>query len=205
MLCAKVPVLKNQLVKMFKKISQPHCVFWLLLIAVCTVLEFSGMTSALRFDRHLIEAGQWYRLLTANFVHLNSTHLMMNMLGVLLILFFFSGQLKIFQWAGLVLLSSLMVGMSLLLFNPEVKSYVGLSGVLHALFIAGAVTEIRRFPLSGWLFLSALIVKLVWEQINGAMPGSESLIHGHVLVDSHLYGAVGGVLFLAIQFGIKKS
>lgn len=193
-----------QLSKILKKSTQLQFFFWIILIVLCVFFEYSGMTPALRFNRHLIEAGQWYRLITANFVHLNDVHLMMNMLGVVVVMFFFTGYLKLLQWGSLILLSSLIVGLGLLLFNPEVKNYVGLSGVLHALFIVGAVTEIRRFPLSGWLLFIALIIKLVWEQLNGAMPGSESFIKGNVLVDSHLYGAVAGLIFLIFIFGFKK-
>lgn len=190
--------------KLIKKILQPQYYFWLLLIALSTFFEFSGMTSVLRYERYSIEAGQWYRLVSANFVHLNNMHLVMNMLGVGLVVFFFAGQLKLLKWLMLILFSSLLVGLGLYFFNPEVKSYVGMSGVLHALFIVGAVTEIRRFPISGWMLLVVLMGKLIWEQLNGAMPGSESLIKGHVLVDSHLYGAIAGLVFIALPFVLKK-
>ena len=36
--------------------------------------------------------------------------------------------------------------------------------------------------------------KLLWEQTVGPLPGSESSAGGTVIVNAHLYGAVGGVL-----------
>lgn len=161
------------------------------------------MTSALRFDRFAIESGKWYRLVTASFVHLNKMHLLMNMLGVVLVMVFFSRHLKILKWIALVLFASVVVGAGLYLFNPGVNRYVGLSGVLHALLIVGALTEMRRYPISGWLLFTALIAKLVWEQFYGAVPGSESFIRGHVLVDSHLYGAIAGLIFVALPSILK--
>ncbi|MCK4709934.1 MAG: rhombosortase, partial [Gammaproteobacteria bacterium] len=141
---------------------------------------------------------------SANFVHLNTMHLLMNILGIALILVFFATHLKISQWLVLIVFSSLFVSIGLLWLNPDVHRYVGLSGVLHGLFIAGAIIEIRRFPVSGWLLSAILILKLVWEQLNGAMPGSESMIKGHVLVDSHLYGAISGLIFISILIINKK-
>jgi len=35
---------------------------------------------------------------------------------------------------------------------------------------------------------------VAWEQMRGAMPGTEALIGGTTVVDAHLYGAVGGVI-----------
>lgn len=186
-----------------KKWLLQHGYFWLLLILLCVILQWSGLDPELRYDRQLIASGQWYRIISANFVHLNNNHLLMNALGVVLVMVFFSGHLKKTQWTALIVISSLFVTIGLTLLNPEINRYVGLSGVLHGLFISGAVVEIKRFPLSGWLLLAVLLAKLVWEQLIGAMPGSESMISGHVVVDSHLYGAIAGAVYSGFNW-LKK-
>jgi len=188
-----------------KKWLLQHGLLWLLLILLCAIFQSSGFVTELRYDRQLIASGQWYRMISANFVHLNNSHLLMNALGVVLVMAFFSGHLKKMQWIGLIVISSLFVTIGLTLFNPEIHRYVGLSGVLHGLFIAGAMIEIKRFPLSGWLLLVVLVGKLAWEQLVGAMPGSESMINGRVVVDSHLYGAIAGAVFSGLYWVKKRA
>jgi hypothetical protein len=72
--------------------------------------------------------------------------------------------------------------------------YVGMSGLLHALLVAGIVT---RFPVAKGesLALAALIAgKIAWEQLAGPLPGSEISAGGAVVVNAHLYGAIAGIL-----------
>ena len=188
----------------FKQYIRQQHLLWLGLIVLCVLLQWFDTITVLRYDRNLVLAGEWYRMLSGNFVHLNASHLLMNILGIALVLVFFATHLKTSQWLILIIFSSLFVSVSLQLFNPSVLRYVGLSGVLHGLFIAGAVIEIRRFPVSGWLLSAILVAKLVWEQLNGAMPGSESMIKGNVLVDSHLYGAISGLIFISLLILSRK-
>jgi len=87
--------------------------------------------------------------------------------------------------------------------------YVGFSGTLHGLVIAGALADLRHYPKSAALLLILIIGKLVWEQISGALPGSESVAGGNVVVNAHLYGAIGGgvagILLLLLKRNSKKS
>ena len=189
------PRLLVQIATLFKRIHPLTLLLWLGLILVSVALQWLGLVPEFRFDRSKIEAGQWFRLISANLVHLNAQHLLLNILGLGLVLVFFSDHLKTLQWLSLLLVSSLAVTGGVYGFNPEINRYVGLSGVLHGLFIVAAMVEIKRFPLSGWILLSVLVAKLAWEQLNGAMPGSESMINGHVVVDSHLYGALSGLCY----------
>lgn len=169
---------------------------WLVLFAVCLGLQVAGLEPVLNFDRGRIADGQWWLLLTGHLVHLNWSHFALNMAGLAIVAMFFSAYLSWLAWYGLLLWSMLFTGLCLYWFSPDLIRYVGLSGVLHGLFIVGAWHEFRRYRLSGAVLLLGLVAKLTWEQLMGAMPGSESITGAHVAVAAHLYGAISGALFL---------
>ncbi|MDH5484898.1 MAG: rhombosortase [Gammaproteobacteria bacterium] len=173
--------------------------FWIVLFILCFVMQLTGLEDALRFDRQQIEAGHYGLLLSAHLVHLNWGHLGLNMAGLILLALFFNDYAPPLTWLLFTLFSALFTGLGLYLFNPELHFYVGLSGVLHGLFILGAGYESRRYKKSGLLLLLLIGGKLVWEQWSGALPGSESLSGGHVVVDAHLYGAISGGVFLLLH------
>ena len=167
---------------------------WLFLLLLSGILQLSGQVPNWRFDRALISGGDYWLLLSGNIVHLNWLHWGLNIAGLGIIAFFFSNYAGVFRWLFVVMVSAVFVGVGLFWFNPEVMTYVGLSGVLHGLFIYGASREIRVYPASGYALMALLIGKLIWEMLFGALPGSEELTVGRVVTDSHLYGAIGGAL-----------
>jgi rhomboid family GlyGly-CTERM serine protease len=173
----------------------PHVLPLLLaLIAIGCALSGNNATLELRYERAAIEAGQVWRLITGNLVHLGWPHLAMNLAGLLLIWVIFFRDLVIRQWTTVVAVSACAVGVGLYLFNTQLNWYVGLSGILHGLLIAPLVMRIRRGYRFEWLILLALCAKLGWEQWAGAVPGSAEMAGGNVVVDAHLYGAIGGLL-----------
>jgi len=187
---------------LFKRVT-PQMGLWLLVLSGCVILQLAGMQSALRFDRAAIASGEWYRLLSANFVHLNNKHLLMNMLGLIIIGMFFNRYLTFRLCLTGLIVSSLIVTLGLYGLNPALKYYVGLSGVLHALLAIASIKEIKHFPVAGWLLLMLLVAKLLWEQMYGALSGSEQMIGGQVIVDAHLYGFIAGLLVLAVPALVK--
>jgi len=101
--------------------------------------------------------------------------------------FFYSAMAGII-FAG----SALGIGLGLLIFNPELDWYVGLSGVLHGLLVAGAIIEVRRDRLSGYALLILIAATLLWEQIAGPLPWSGVTAGGTVIIHAHLYGGLCG-------------
>lgn len=173
--------------------------FWILLVITCVALQWAGLESVLRFDRDLINQGQWWLLLTGHLVHLGWNHLWLNMAGVLMIVIFFSRYGSLLQWLSLLLLAMTVTGLGMYVLNTDLFWYVGLSGVLHGFFVVAGGYEFRVYPKSGVLVLLVIFTKLVWEQLYGALPGSASMAGGEVMVDAHLYGALAGVLFLLLH------
>jgi len=66
--------------------------------------------------------------------------------------------------------------------------------VLQGRFVAGPPARCTPGYRAELALLGLLIAKLTWEQLHGALPGSADLAGGSVLVDSHLYGAITGLV-----------
>jgi len=157
-------------------------------------LQAGGQVQSWRYDLNLINNGNYWLMLSGHFVHLNWTHWALNMAGLAIVAFFFSPYGNVVQWLLVILISSVFVSLGMYLWNPDVITYVGLSGVLHGLFIYGAIRETRFYPASGYALLALLVAKLIWELMSGPLPGSEELTAGRVITDAHFYGAVGGLV-----------
>lgn len=167
---------------------------------IVTTIAIIGSDAAqwLRYDREAIQAGQLWRLLTAHFAHLGWSHLAMNLAGLALIWALFGGHIPTRRWLVLLLAGCVGTSVLLLVFNPQLRWYVGLSGVLHTLFIAGCLADLKHHRWDTWALLILVIAKLGYEQLWGPMPGSESTAGGNVIVDAHLYGAVLGFVVMAV-------
>jgi rhomboid family GlyGly-CTERM serine protease len=166
------------------------------LVALSTLFALLGdsATQWLRFDRDAILHGQWWRIISCNVVHLGWPHLLLNLAGLILVWLLFRQTLATRSWIFVTLASATSVGCGLLMFDPELQWYVGLSGVLHGLFAAGLVAALYAGNRGDWWLLALFVAKLTWEQLVGTMPGSAEIAGGTVIVNAHLYGAIGGAL-----------
>lgn len=189
-----------------KTLPNPHV--WILPAAVvvfCVLVQFLGFTEALRFERVPVLEGEWWRFVTGNLTHLGWSHLALNTVGLVMTWVFFAEEFSPFEWGALLLLCGLAVTGGLFIFNPELIWYVGLSGLLHGLFIAGALQTFRGEPLFSGVLLLGFAGKLTYEQLMGAMPGTADMAGGPVVVDSHLYGAIAGTLLGLGFLALKQS
>lgn len=169
------------------------------LLATCAMLllpELWGDTgrALLRYDRVGLAAGQWWRLLTAHLVHLGLEHAALNSLGLVLMWALFARDYKPGQWVSITLASIAAIDAGLWLRDSTVIWYVGSSGALHGVMTAGTLAHLRRRDLDGWILAAFIIVKLTYEQTAGALPFADG---EGVVVDAHLYGALGGITVAA--------
>jgi rhomboid family GlyGly-CTERM serine protease len=154
-----------------------------------------GGRQLLRYDRAGLAAGQWWRLLTGHWVHLDARHALLNCLGLALMWALFARDYSPRQWVAIVLASVAAIDAGLWLGDSTVLWYVGSSGVLHGVMAAGVLAQLRRGEREGWLLAAILIAKLGYEHWIGALPFSG---RDPVVVDAHLYGVIGGAAAAAL-------
>jgi len=137
-------------------------ILWLCLFLLSFFLQAFDWVDSWRFKRDLAEQGDVWLLLSGHIVHLNWSHWLLNMAGLAIVAFFFSAHAGIKQWVMVILVSVCVINMGLWWWMTDIYSYVGLSGVLHGLFLYGALREIRYYPASGYVLVAVLLAKLSW-------------------------------------------
>lgn len=133
--------------------------------------------------------------ITHAFVHLNTQHFLLNTAALVCLFILFNHAFQSFSWILVLLFSAASSAAGLYLYSPSTEWCVGLSGALHGLAIF-AMLRSRVNPL--WLMLIALklfIEQLGWFNNAGIISATEQLIRYPVIVDAHLWGATGGVVY----------
>lgn len=172
--------------------AAPLCIMTLLF---CTELMGDWGRDLLRYDRSQIDAGQWWRLLTGNFVHLGWWHWFLNEMGLLVLVLLCPQPLSAMVWGRRLLLISIGMSLGLYIFVPKMGSYVGMSGVIHGLFVLGLLPQVLKKDLISLCCLVYLIGKLGWELSTGAPVSDEQAIGGRVAIESHLFGALSALAY----------
>jgi rhomboid family GlyGly-CTERM serine protease len=147
----------------------------------------------LAFERDSIRAGEIWRLVTGHLMHLGWPHFALNAAGLALVWTLVGDAYRPAGWLVIIFTSIAAIDLGLWIFNPQLQWYVGLSGALHGVLAAGLVQSLGKPRIETTVLGLLLLGKLAWEQFNGPLPGSEGSSGGHVVVDAHLYGAIGGL------------
>lgn len=165
----------------------------LLLIALILALETLGDVgrSALSYDRtQILHNAQWWRTLTGSFVHLGWYHCLLNALGIVVLVLLCPEALSVRVWARRVGILAVAMSLCLLAFEPGLRNYVGMSGVIHGLFVLGLMPQVLRRDLIAAGCLAYLVGKIGWEMIAGGPVSDEAALGGRVVVESHLFGTL---------------
>jgi rhomboid family GlyGly-CTERM serine protease len=180
---------------------------WLLpaVIAIfCLATALAGEEGRewLRWDRDALANGQLWRTVTGHFVHLSWSHLLLNLGAFFLVWMIVGDRLAPRIWVLVIAVCVAGMGVGFWYMAHELQWYVGMSGLLHGLLMAGLIVGIRSSPTESLLIGSFVVAKLVFEQLSGPLPGSASVAGGAVIVDAHLYGALSGAI-IAVLYLIR--
>lgn len=178
----------------------------LLIVIVSVILALTEPMSSnlFAYDRNQLNNFQWWRLITGHFLHTNTTHLLLNTAGLLLLWALHGHYYKMPHYLKQFFALCLGTSIGLYLFAEQMQWYVGLSGVLHGLFVIGAYFDIQQKFKTGWLMLIGVWLKVLHEQIYGASEEISQLIAANVAIDAHLFGTITGCIIILFYFVIDK-
>ena len=143
-----------------------------------------------QFNR-VVAAGEWWRALTAGFLHADIAHIMFNMLALYILGPHLEREVGSAAFASLYLASLLAGGAAFFLLNPDGVA-VGASGAIFGLFGAWLAIAFRnRHTAWGRSGFNQLLVLL---GINLALP----LFIPRIAWEAHLGGLVAGVVIATV-------
>lgn len=191
---------------MLAKYLTPSLVVSLALILLMASFSLLGanLESLLEFNRSNIQAGEYWRLLTSNLVHFGRYHLLMNLAAFILISWTLLRELAWKSYIALLLLAALTINLGILWFTPELEIYRGFSGILHGLLVAGLLLNSFRNRWLSYICVLLVFAKIIHEHSASFEANKlQSLLPVKVAVDSHLYGAITGLVFIISYHATK--
>jgi rhomboid family GlyGly-CTERM serine protease len=175
----------------------------LVLLAVFAITAaLPDATPALQFKRDAIATGQWYRLISAHFVHANTAHALMNTAATIGLFVVFRGVVGPMQWLLSIGICALAISTALLAFT-DIDWYVGFSGILHGLL---AMALIGDYRLAAWLrtlLMTGLVAKVL-NELFGAGSASASWLDVAVISEAHAAGTLTGALIALVMLWQRR-
>jgi len=184
-----------------QQISVPSLV---LFISLISFLFDNSLSELLVYQRSLVTQGEIWRVFSGHFFHTNGFHFLLNAAAVVMLWALHGHFYTIKSYLIVFMVSAIICSIGIHWFSLDIEQYVGLSGVLHGIFIWGAIEDIKAKERTGYLLLLGVILKIAHEQYYGASEDVSDLIGANVAINAHLWGAIGGVIAVIILIIIKS-
>jgi rhomboid family GlyGly-CTERM serine protease len=184
---------------MYAKRNLPWLTFAVVSIAVAAS-AVPWLSRWLVFDRAAIAGGEWWRLMTGNWVHFSTDHLLADgvAVGVAGGLIERREGMRMF-W--LYAAAAAVVGLAVFFLAPGIAKYGGLSGLACGAVGYLALNEIKRSSVHRWapvLVLALLVAKVVWEYATGRALFVSAHDDMMVLPLAHVAGLLSGFGYWAV-------
>lgn len=199
----------------FKHDSEEKLVKWELLIFSMFLflanlsLFIGSSTEYLVYNSDAVVHGQWWRIFTFPFVHVNWYHLLLDGSAFL---FLYHGLEEEMRSRRIFYVISTIAGSLILplLFSSIIGNtgLTGLSGCAHGLMAITGLEMIRRYPKgdilkkTGYIIFAVVVIKSLIETVTGEVIFSALHLSnvGTPVVEAHLGGVIGGIAVYAFLY-----
>jgi len=153
----------------------------------------------LQYARAPILAGEWWRLVTGHFVHIDAAHLALNCAVILAWLYVFRERESPLVVATRLLAYAVLSGLGMLAFSPDLTWMLGASALTYALIAGSALRAAIVGPrMLGLIVLAGLAARIGAEQIWGLESWFEHFVDYPIASAAHGHGIAAGLTF---EFG----
>jgi len=182
-------------------LRSPMAVGMLVLAMVLVAVQLTSTPQQLGFIQALVtQQHDYYRLASAQFIHLNWSHLANNLVGLAVIGVLFSPHVRTVPALLIrVVVLALAVAIAVWWLAPDVQRFLGFSAVLYALFAWGALLDVLTKRLLGWVLLLLVVGKTSYEFITGNTWISLSAA-SQIGYSAHFFGMVAGILLACFDY-----
>ena len=150
----------------------------------------------LHYARAPILAGEWWRLITGHFVHIDAAHLTLNCAVILAWLYVFRERESPLVVATRLLAYAAMSGLSMLAFSPDLTWMLGASALTYALIAGSALRAAIAGPrMLGLIVLAGLAVRIGAEQIWELESWFGHFVDYPIASAAHGHGVAAGLVF----------
>jgi membrane associated rhomboid family serine protease len=151
---------------------------------------------------HGVAAGEWWRLITAAFLHYGPIHLGMNMLALYWFGPILEGVVGRWRYFMLYIASGLAGSAGALWLNPNAIT-VGASGAIFGVLGALLVLERRGVIMSGGQILMLVVINLVFTFAVGGL--SLGLGTAGISIGGHIGGLAAGIALMNAYMQLRRS
>lgn len=144
------------------------------------------------FEQIGVAHGEWWRMLTAAFLHYGPFHLLVNMVSLWWIGSLLERRIGAARFLGLYLVSGIAGSAGALVVSPNAAT-VGASGAIFGILGAGLVLERQRDYVFGGGALGLIVLNLAITFGFG--------LRGPISIGGHVGGLIGGIL---VMLGLSR-
>lgn len=167
-------------------------------IALVIIINYQpDWAGLLRYERSTFTEQLWQGLSHA-LIHVNLQHMSLNILALICLFTLFPEAFRSYLWLLVLAFSAIASSAGLYFYSPDIDWCVGLSGALHGLIVYSVLRTN-----AGLFWLLAIVAKIIIEQSQIFSDAEWVLttayyIQHPVVIDAHLWGAIGGLVFYII-------
>lgn len=178
---------------------------YLFLLLSSFSLQYLHLQAWASLSLYDVAQGAYWRLITAHLIHFDWQHYIMNMVGMGLCMFAFQSHIKPWHWLASFFFIAVFSSLCLLNSYEIGQRYMGFSDILHGWILFGATSIVRsEFKLSLAVFV-LFWIKIIEENSGFAFFTSGTMALENIATESHLYGAIGGMIYGLAWFIITAA